>query len=156
MSAHDLVTQLQQLSVGRDGQQPTEQPQQPTAPTSLLSVQAHQTGATVPPNHEQQVTPPTGQPPHPASLQALFGELPNASHRPKPPPTSNKSVSFSSNSHRQVRVHHLTYHTFNAKHADTKYAALVDRGANGGIAGDDVYVHSLSDCTVNVTGIEDH
>ena len=60
MSAHDLVTQLQQLSVGRDGQQSTVQPQQPTAPTSLLSVQAHQTGATVPPNHEQQVTPPTG------------------------------------------------------------------------------------------------
>ena len=104
MSAHDLVTQLQQLSVGRDGQQPTAPPQQPTALPSLLSAQAHQTGATVPPNHEQQVNPPTGQTPHPASLQALFGELPNAPHKPKPP-TSDKSVSFASNSHRQVRVH---------------------------------------------------
>ena len=134
--------------MGRDGQQPTALP-------SLLSAQAHQTGATVPLNHEQQVIPPTGQTPHPASLQALFGELPTAPHKPKPR-TSDKSVSFASNSHRQVRVHNWTYHTFNAKHADTKYAALVDRGANGGIAGDDVYVHSLSDHTVNVTGIKDH
>ena len=35
-------------------------------------------------------------------------------------------------------------------------SSLVDRGANGGIAGGDVYVHCLSDRKVNVTGIENH
>ena len=33
---------------------------------------------------------------------------------------------------------------------------MVDRGANGGIAGDDVHVVCLSDRVVNVTGIENH
>ena len=76
-------------------------------------------------------------------------------NKPKSP-TSDKSVRFASNTHRLSNVHTWTYHTYNAKHADSKYASLVDRGANGGIAGDDVYVHSLSDHTVNVTGIEEH
>ncbi len=37
-----------------------------------------------------------------------------------------------------------------------QYDALVDRGANGGIAGDDVCIISDSGCQVDVQGIDNH
>ena len=37
-----------------------------------------------------------------------------------------------------------------------KLASLVDRGANGGIAGDDVHIIEKSDQTVDVRGIDNH
>ena len=38
----------------------------------------------------------------------------------------------------------------------SKSASLIDRGANGGLAGDDVRVLSISDRTVDVTGLDNN
>ena len=43
-----------------------------------------------------------------------------------------------------------------AHHSKTSDGALIDRGANGGIAGNDVRVISTTGCTVNITGIDNH
>ena len=48
----------------------------------------------------------------------------------------------------------MTYHV--SKLATTSDHALVDRGANGGIAGENVRVISRTDRTVNVTGVDNH
>jgi len=41
-------------------------------------------------------------------------------------------------------------------HKSCKIGSLVDRGANGGIAGDDVRIIEKSDWTVDVRGIDNH
>ena len=47
-----------------------------------------------------------------------------------------------------------TYHISN--HAASSYGSLVDRGANGGLAGADVHVLETTGRNVSVTGIDDH
>lgn len=47
-----------------------------------------------------------------------------------------------------------TYHITAA--SASKYGSLIDRGANGGLAGSDVHVLSTSGCKVSVTGIDNH
>ena len=54
---------------------------------------------------------------------------------------------------RQMNAH-ITYHVAQAKQA--KYGSLVDRGANGGLAGSDVRVLSTSSRKCTVTGIDNH
>ena len=49
---------------------------------------------------------------------------------------------------------HITYHVAQAKQA--KHGSLVDRGANGGLAGSDVRVLSTSSRKCTVTGIDNH
>ena len=49
---------------------------------------------------------------------------------------------------------HITYHVAQAK--QTKHGSLVDRGANGGLAGSDVRVLSASSRKCTVTGIDNH
>ena len=95
---------------------------------------------------------------HPASLQSLLGAPTTPPQQDRKPPPKGKQVDFdfSSNSHRIVRTHKINYRTYNVQRADPTMSSLVDRGANGGIAGGDVYVYCLSDRKVNVTGIEDH
>ena len=46
-----------------------------------------------------------------------------------------------------------TYHI--SKHSASSYGSLVDRGANGGLAGSDVYVLERTSQKVSVTGIDD-
>ena len=50
--------------------------------------------------------------------------------------------------------HHFTYHEAQASHA--KHGSLVDRGANGGLAGSDVRILSRSSRKCTVTGIDRH
>ena len=50
--------------------------------------------------------------------------------------------------------HHFTYHIAQASPA--KHGSLVDRGANGGLAGSDVRIHSGSSRKCTVTGIDSH
>ena len=47
-----------------------------------------------------------------------------------------------------------TYHI--SKHSASFYGSLVDRGANGGLAGADVHVCERTGRKVSVTGIDDH
>ena len=49
---------------------------------------------------------------------------------------------------------HITYHVAQANQA--KHGSLVDRGANGGLAGSDVRVFSISSRKCTVTGIDSH
>ena len=49
---------------------------------------------------------------------------------------------------------HITYHVAQAKQA--KHGSLVDRGANGGLAGSDVRILSTSPRKCTVTGIDNH
>ena len=49
---------------------------------------------------------------------------------------------------------HLTY-TVGKHHAD-KPGALINRGANGGVAGADVRVIEITHCAVNIQGVSDH
>ena len=50
--------------------------------------------------------------------------------------------------------HHYTYHVAQASQA--KHGSLVDRGANGGLAGSDVRILSRSSRKCTVTGIDSH
>ena len=54
---------------------------------------------------------------------------------------------------RQMNTH-ITYHVAQANQA--KHGSLVDRGANGGLAGSDVRVLSTSSRKCTVTGIDNH
>ena len=55
--------------------------------------------------------------------------------------------------HRQMNAH-ITYHVAQANQA--KHGSLVDRRANGGLAGSDVRVRSTSSRKSTVTGIDNH
>ena len=55
--------------------------------------------------------------------------------------------------HRLMNAH-ITYHVAPANQA--KHGSLVDRGANGGLAGSDVRVLSTSSRKCTVTGIDNH
>jgi hypothetical protein len=55
---------------------------------------------------------------------------------------------------RQGKNHEITYNV--SKINQSNKGALIDRGANGGIAGSDVRIISKSDRAVNITGIDDH
>ena len=50
--------------------------------------------------------------------------------------------------------HHFTYHIAQASQA--QHGSLVDRGANGGLAGSDVRILSRSSRKCMVTGIDSH
>ena len=50
--------------------------------------------------------------------------------------------------------HHYTYHVAQASQA--QHVSLVDRGANGGLAGSDVRILSRSSRKCTVTGIDSH
>ena len=54
----------------------------------------------------------------------------------------------------QSETAHITYHVAQANQA--KHGSLVDRGANGGLAGSDVRVFSTSSRKCTVTGIDNH
>ena len=65
----------------------------------------------------------------------------------------HESQSDTETPHRQMNAH-ITYHVAQAKH--TKHGSLVDRGANGGLAGSDLRVLSTSSRKCTVTGIDNH
>ena len=63
----------------------------------------------------------------------------------------------SSDGHWYLRLsQHVRYAVSNAHTRRSKEDSLVDRGANGGFAGDDIRVLDHTFKTANVTGIEEH
>ena len=64
-----------------------------------------------------------------------------------------QSQSETETPHRQMNAH-ITYHVAQAQQA--KHGSLVDRGANGGLAGSDVRILSTSSRKCTVTGIDNH
>ena len=72
-----------------------------------------------------------------------------------PPPEESTPDSFTINGKTYVaKMHKVTYHI--DKHAHATTCSLMDRGANGGLAGADVRVLDRSIRTVDVTGIDNH
>ena len=69
------------------------------------------------------------------------------------PPASAKDLVIVGKTYRCVN-HTETYSV--SKHASTMNASLVDRGANGGIAGDDVRIIDRTHRSVDVCGIDNH
>ena len=64
-----------------------------------------------------------------------------------------QSKSETETPHRQMNAH-ITYHLAQAQQAN--HGSLVDRGANGGLAGSDVRILSTSSRKCTVTGIDNH
>jgi hypothetical protein len=56
----------------------------------------------------------------------------------------------------QANNHKLHYNIANHEKRDTKIASLIDRGANGGLAREDVRIIEQSERTADVSGIKDH
>ncbi len=52
--------------------------------------------------------------------------------------------------------HNVTYHINNNREMPKGWTALVDRGANGGIAGQDTRVLATMDRSIDLSGIDDH
>ena len=51
---------------------------------------------------------------------------------------------------------HKTHIYHVSKHSSSHYGSLIDRGANGGLAGSDVRILERTGRTVSVTGIANH
>ena len=64
-----------------------------------------------------------------------------------------RSQDFAPSPDRNIN-HHYTYHVAQASQAN--HGSLVDRGANGGLAGSDVRILSRSSRKCTVTGIDSH
>ena len=64
-----------------------------------------------------------------------------------------ESQSDNEKPHTQINAR-ITYHVAQAQHA--KHGSLVDRGANGGLAGSDVRILSTSSSKCTITGIDNH
>ncbi len=82
---------------------------------------------------------------------AKFMRKPDAG--PTPPPKDNETVVNGKRYH-QIHVHHILYSV--SSHKSQRVGSLVDRGANGGIAGDDIHIIEKSDQTVDVRGIDNY
>jgi len=71
-----------------------------------------------------------------------------------PSPPKDEEIVVNGKQYCQVHVHCILYSV--SSHKSCKPGLLVDRGANGGIAGDDVCIIEKSDQTVDVRGIDNH
>jgi hypothetical protein len=56
----------------------------------------------------------------------------------------------------QANNHRLHYNIATHENGITRISSLIDRGANGGLAGEDVRIIEQSNCTADVSGINDH
>ena len=112
MSAMNLVSQLQQLSVEREEAPP-----------------AGKDGPLLAMKHQSDVADKPSPPYHPASLQSLLGVPITPSQQDKKPSPKGKQVDFdfSSNLHHIVHTHKICYRTYNAQQADPTLSLLVDR-----------------------------
>jgi len=81
---------------------------------------------------------------------AKFMSKPNAD----PLPPKDEEIVVNGKRYHQIHAHCILYSV--SSHKFHKAGSLVDRGANGGIAGDDVCIIEKSDQTVDVCGIDNH
>lgn len=112
----------------------------------------------------------TTQTASPGDIRRVLSSQSSRSSRPtsRPPIRSNSNSNNISNRnkeanevvidgkrYRQINMHErVTYNVSN--HKASKKGSLVDRGANGGLAGDDVRIINKSDRFVDVSGIDHH
>lgn len=100
----------------------------PSLPTSIAAHLSHQ------------------DPPHPAEPAQMLSQPPNI-------PSPDVII----NGHRYQRSVNCTYTTYDVSKANSRdIGALIDQGANGGIAGADVHVLATTRRIVNVRGIDNH
>ena len=95
-------------------------------------------------------------------------DLLTATHKPKPAfcPNRKKTVDTSAKGKKTITVDgkkyqavnksQITYNILACKVKDNSDTTLVDRGANRGIAGDNVLVIETTDRTADVTRLKDH
>ena len=90
---------------------------------------------------------------HPGDLRRMLGSNPSGSHRGKTP----HEIVVDGKRYRSVNVHSCRSYAVSNHHA-SKHGSLVDRGANGGLAGNDVrIIHKAADPRlVDVSGIDSH
>ena len=73
-------------------------------------------------------------------------------------PADLRNVLSTSSKHAADKPHQAnTYRTFTVgKHLADKPGALIDQGANGGVANADMHVIEMTHCAVNIQGVSDH
>ena len=69
-------------------------------------------------------------------------------------PSNDDGIVINGKKYCQVQSHRIYYSV--SLHKSHRVGSLVDRGANGGIAGDEVRIIEKSDRTVNVRGFDNH
>jgi hypothetical protein len=72
----------------------------------------------------------------------------------KPDTAGQKEIVVDSTRYHAVNV--ARFYTISSMHCTTVSGSLIDRGANGGIAGDNVHIIERAMHTVNVCGIDNH
>ena len=78
-------------------------------------------------------------------------------HVLSPPPTAKKDKRRTKhNDLRVVTLHETVYNVSASRHFIQQSSSLIDQGANGGIAGDNVRIIATTDRQVNVSGIDNH
>jgi hypothetical protein len=102
----------------------------------------------------------TGRPPaHPGDIRRILAANQTPTSRDETPPVTDDNLLMVNG--RQYRayqcriIYHMITYTL-MKQALQKLASLIDRGANGGLAGGDVRVLERSDRRVSITGIDNH
>jgi hypothetical protein len=76
--------------------------------------------------------------------------------RPNPLPPGDIRRVLSKNSKRSVNLAQIEYEVSNHQASSGKSLSLIDRGANGGVAGTDVRVIFKTGRTVDIRGIDNH
>ncbi len=69
-------------------------------------------------------------------------------------PSKDDEIVINGKKYREVQSHRIYYSV--SSHKSQKVGSLIDRGANGGIAGDDARIIEKSDRMVDVRGIDNH
>jgi len=174
-SVEDVVNYLHQLNAGSDdsteitvqqhsqNSEASQPPASTTTPAASANPAALSNLLTTPPRTSR----PTGTQSGTGSSGSLTGTQGSGTSGTRP-----SGIRFGSNTHNVsdiisrfiVRNVNITYKSSqnqeykltNASSRTSLFRSLVDRGANGGLAGDDVRVIDSTDRRVNVTGIENH
>ena len=87
----------------------------------------------------------------PGNVKRLLSPMANNSTKPKPP----QEVNLNGTVYRQVNVARTLY-SISSCHAVGRKGSLIDQGANGGIAGEDVRIIGKTDRSVDIQGIDNH
>ena len=74
---------------------------------------------------------------------------------PKPSTKNDDVMSFNGRQFRAINTHKISYRV-NLNEQTKATSSLIDRGANGGLAGSDVRIIERSDRSVDITGIDGH
>ena len=152
MSTRDITAYLHALEVGRNDFD-TYQANQHAGTSSAFNGQSDTLLALA-----TGTAPTAGKELFPGDLQYVLG--PNStkpSSVARPPSGNRRKVNFQTTDTPPTEYQaHVTYTTSQHQHNSRKPGSMIDRGANGGVAGIDSRRISGTGRNVNVTGINDH